>query len=56
LYPFLILVTSIFGAENASKNIADIAPTYFVAVAGLVAAFFGADAIKNKKSKKKDLL
>ena len=34
LYPFLILVTSIFGAENASKNIADIAPTYFVAVAG----------------------
>ena len=55
LYPFLILVTSIFGAENASKNIADIAPTYFVAVAGLVAAFFGADAIKNKKSKKKDM-
>ena len=34
LYPFLILVTSIFNAENASKNIADIAPTYFVAVAG----------------------
>ena len=35
LYPFLILVTSIFGAENASKNIADIAPTYFVAAAEL---------------------
>ena len=55
LYPFLILVTSIFGAENAAKNIADIAATYFVAVAGLVAALFGAEAIKNKKSKKKDM-
>ena len=49
LYPFLILVTSVFGADKAAEIIGDIAPTYFVAIAGLVAAFFGADALKGKK-------
>jgi FtsH-binding integral membrane protein len=49
LYPLLILVTSLAGADNAAKIIGDIAPTYFVAISALVAAFFGADAIKGKK-------
>lgn len=49
LYPFAILATSLFGADNAAKIIGDIAPTYFVAIAALVAAFFGADAVKDKK-------
>lgn len=49
LYPATILVTSLVGADNAAKIIGDIAPTYFVAIAALVAAFFGADAYKDKK-------
>lgn len=49
LYPATILVTSLMGADNAAKIIGDIAPTYFVAISALVAAFFGADALKNKK-------
>jgi len=44
LYPATILVTSWFGLESAAQIIGDIAPTYFVAIAGLVAAFFGAQA------------
>ena len=52
LYPILILVTSIFGIESATKTIGDIAPTYFVAIAGLVAAFFGAQAYSKGSSKK----
>jgi FtsH-binding integral membrane protein len=48
LYPFTIVVTSLLGADNAAKIIGDIAPTYFVAISALVAAFFGADAIKSK--------
>ena len=44
LYPILILATSLFGVETAASIIGDIAPTYFVAIAGLVAAFFGAQA------------
>lgn len=49
LYPVTILVTSLIGADSAAKIIGDIAPTYFVAISALVAAFFGADAFKNKK-------
>ena len=51
LYPATIVVTSLLGEDNAAKIIGDIAPTYFVAISALVAAFFGADAFKNAKSK-----
>ena len=49
LYPFGILLTSLFGLDKAANIIGDIAPTYFVAISALVAAFFGADALKGKK-------
>ena len=48
LYPATIVVTSLLGADKAATIIGDIAPTYFVAISALVAAFFGADAIKVK--------
>lgn len=54
LYPVLILVTSIVGVDDAATLIGDIAPTYFVAIAGLVAAFFGAQAYTKGSSKDKD--
>ena len=49
LYPFTIVATSLLGADSAANIIGDIAPTYFVAISALVAAFFGADAVKSKK-------
>ena len=49
LYPATILFTSLMGADKAAAIIGDIAPTYFVAISALVAAFFGADALKSKK-------
>jgi len=49
LYPFTILITSVLGFEGTAKIIGDIAPTYFVAIAGLVAAYFGANAYADKK-------
>ena len=49
LYPFGIFLTSLFGLDSAANIIGDIAPTYFIAISALVAAFFGADAIKGKK-------
>jgi len=49
LYPVLILFTSIFGVDDAANIIGNIAPTYFVAIAGLVAAFFGAQAYTKGK-------
>lgn len=49
LYPITIILTSILGQDEASGLIANIAPTYFVAIAGLVAAFFGAQAYSKSK-------
>ncbi len=48
VYPIGIAVTSGFGMEQASKLIADIAPTYFASIAVLVSAFFAADAVGKK--------
>jgi len=52
LYPFAILITSMLGYEGTSKIIGDIAPTYFVAISALVAAYFGANAYADKNKKK----
>jgi len=52
LYPATIFITSILGQEKAATIIGDIAPTYFVAIAGLVAAYFGANAYADKNKKK----
>lgn len=49
LYPAIITGTTWLGLESASAIIGDIAPTYFVAIAGLVAAFFGAQAYTSKQ-------
>ena len=50
-YPSGILITSMLGFESTAKIIGDIAPTYFVAISALVAAYFGANAYADKKSK-----
>lgn len=49
LYPATIMLTSVFGLDKAAQIIGDIAPTYFVAISALVAAFFGANAYSNAK-------
>ena len=51
LYPFLVIVTNLLGFENAGKILGDMAGVYFIAVAGIVAAFFGAQAMTNNKKK-----
>tara|TARA_B100002019_G_scaffold292518_1_gene315911 strand:+ start:4721 stop:5068 length:348 start_codon:yes stop_codon:yes gene_type:complete len=50
LYPATILITTLMGQDKAAQLISDIAPTYFVSISVLVAAFFGADAVKGKSS------
>jgi hypothetical protein len=49
LYPLTIMITSFLKLDGAASIIGDIAPTYFVAISALVAAFFGAQAYTNKK-------
>ena len=50
LYPLAVVIASMAGLTEAQKTLGSMAPTYFVAVAGIVAAFFGAQAY-SKKSK-----
>ena len=49
LYPFAVVVAELIGLTNASKTLGDMAPTYFVSVAAIVAAFYGKEALKSKK-------
>ena len=49
LYPVTIVIASWLDVDDAAKIIGDIAPTYFVAISALVAAFFGANAYASKK-------
>ena len=53
LYPVCVILAVIFNIEQAAKILGDMAGVYFIAVAGIVAAFFGAQAISKKSSSKK---
>jgi len=51
LYPFAVVLANWIGLDQASKILGDMAATYFVSVAAIVAAFFGTQAYnKNKNS------
>ena len=52
LYPVMIILCSVTGQDVASDNLTTIAPTYCIAVVGIVAAFFGAQAYKGKATPK----
>ena len=49
LYPSLVVVSSWVGLTQAATILGDMASVYFVSVAGILAAFFGAQAWSNKK-------
>ncbi|MEC7908559.1 MAG: hypothetical protein VYB95_04475 [Verrucomicrobiota bacterium] len=49
LYPSLVVLCELTGLEQAGKILGDMAPTYFVSVAAIVAAFYGKEALMKKK-------
>ena len=48
VYPFAVVIAQWVGLEQASKILGDMAATYFVSVAAIVAAFFGSQAYTKK--------
>ena len=50
IYPIGIVIADIIGYETTGQLLADIAPTYFVAISALVASFFGAQAYQKTKN------
>ncbi len=49
LYPFAVVGANVAGLDKAADILGDMAATYFVSVAAIVAAFFGGQAYSQKK-------
>jgi hypothetical protein len=49
LYPFAVVLAEVVGMSHASSILGDMAATYFVSVAAIVAAFFGTQAYQKGK-------
>jgi hypothetical protein len=49
LYPACVVISVVCGIDSAAKILGDMAGVYFIAVAGIVAAFFGAQAFSKPK-------
>jgi len=45
LYPFAVVLASLAGLDEAQKTLGSMAPTYFVSVAAIVAAFYAKEAM-----------
>ena len=50
LYATLVVLSVLTGLEKAASVLGDMAPTYFVSVAAIVAAFFGKEAYVKSKN------
>ena len=48
LYPFAVVLANWIGLDQAAKILGDMAATYFVSVAAIVAAFYAKEAIGKK--------
>ena len=48
IYPFIILLASVLGFDQAASLITDIASVYVIAASGVVAAFMGLQCILSK--------
>ena len=49
LYPFAVIMANLVGLDSASIILGDMAATYFVSVAAIVAAFSGTQAYSKSK-------
>jgi len=48
-YPAAVMTSDALNLQNAASILGDMAPTYFVAVAAIVAAFYGKEAYQSRK-------
>ena len=49
LYPSMVVVCILFTLDQAARILGDMAAVYYVSVAAIVAAYFGAQALAKKK-------
>ena len=53
LYPSLVVFSILLNLDQAAKILGDMAAVYYVSVAAIVAAYFGAQAFKKSSTPKK---
>jgi len=53
-YPLAVVFAILFNLEQAAEILGDMASTYFVSVAAIVAAFYGKEAYLDRKSPRSD--
>ena len=53
LYPSLVVFSILVNLDQAAKILGDMAAVYYVSVAAIVAAYFGAQAFKKSSTPKK---
>ena len=53
LYPSLVVFSILVNLDQAAKILGDMAAVYYVSVAAIVAAYFGAQALKKSSTPKK---
>jgi hypothetical protein len=51
LYPFAVVLATALSLDHAANVLGDMAATYFVSVAAIVAAFYGGQAYSKNKNK-----
>ena len=49
LYPSMVVICILLSLDQAAKILGDMAAVYYVSVAAIVAAYFGAQALAKKK-------
>lgn len=54
LYPAAVVLSVYLGLTEAGKILGDMAPTYFVSVAAIVAAFYGKEAYSHRLDNSKE--
>ena len=50
LYPFAVVLANVLSLDQAANILGSMASVYFVSVAGIVAAFFGATALSKGRN------
>ena len=46
IFPILLIFSSIYGLDDAGKNLTEMSSIFFLTIGGLVSVFFGSQAIK----------
>lgn len=54
LYPFAVILANIIGLDQAPQILGDMAPTYFVSVAAIVAAFYAKEGYVSSRNNSSD--